>query len=279
MREFLSVLYRIGTHRNRLCCAAGMAALAVMFCSQGAVHAGMVAIDSFNDPSPEFFIVGAGMNPSESYSQTTTAAIGGQRDMTVNVHGQAYANSVEGLVGYDQDFNMNAMQIGTNGTAGAKVTLNYSADNDSGTDGESHPAISNSAFDLTGGGTDDRFLIQFVGSDARPTVGLGITVTITSPGGLQSVGTALAPNMLSPFNLYIKFSDLVGNASPANVSGIAFTFNANQTPNVDFEVQMLGTTGPAVPEPTSIALAMTGAGTLAAVAIARRRRTAAARSS
>jgi hypothetical protein len=72
---------------------------------------------------------------------------------------------------------------------------------------------------------------------------------------------------------------LVGNASPANVSGIAFTFNANQTPNVDFEVQMLGTTGPAVPEPASIALAMTGAGTLAAVAIARRRRTAAARSS
>jgi hypothetical protein len=238
----------------------------------------MIMIDDFTKPNPyQFFVVGSGMNPSKEITESSSGAIGGERDSLISVVGQAKPDSVVGIIGYDTYYTVNALQVGTNGFAPTVAQLQYS-----GTDllntttslVNAHGLGGGLGIDLTGGGTVDRFMLNFLSVDAQPTTGLDVAVTITSPGGKSSVGSIIVPNSMSALTSYILFSNVHGTASTSHVDSITFTFNGkNETANVDYEVQMLAAVGTAiVPEPASGTLMMIAFGILAMTACAARRR-------
>ena len=241
-------------------CVAG--ALLVLLGAGGrhGAQAGMLLIDNFSKPNPyQFFVVGSGMNPAKELTQSSTGAIGGERDTLVQVVGQAMPSSMVGMIGdYQGNGNdgLSALQVGTDGLARGIVTLQYSGTDTHNTSTSlvnAHGLNGGLGVDLTNGGTNDQFLLEFASSDAQPTVGLDVKITITSPGGKISTVTATAVNSLSVFNMYIPFSGphgLVGTASLSHVDSITFVFNGvNQAPNVDYEVMMLGTVEPTIPTP------------------------------
>jgi hypothetical protein len=231
----------------------------------------IIAIDHFNSPNPaQFFILGTGSNPSTAMSYDSPDIIGGQRDTLVNVVGQGTPTSVVGIVGHDQSYGIDALQVGTNGLSPTVVTLLYSGLGTQGTASalvNAHALALGLGIDLSGGGTNDRFKLHFFSSDARPTVGLDVAVTITSPNGKLSTATVDAPNSTTGFDLNIPFSKLVGNADVTHVDSIKFVFNGvRKTANVDYEVQLLAV----VPEPGGAMLIATGMAVVGGVAARRR---------
>jgi hypothetical protein len=250
-----------------------LAAAAVAFVACAAPARGaMIQIDAFSSPNAaQFFILGTGSNPTKAMTFNSPSIIGGQRDTLVNVIGQGTPTSVVGIIGHDTSYNIDAMQIGTNGLAPTVVTLQYTGLADQIADvalGGASPLVVGGV-DLTGGGGNDRFQIHFFSSDARPTVGLDVAVTITTPGGKLSTAVVDAPNSTTAFDLFIPFSKLVGNASVTDVDSIKFVFNGvRQTPNIDYEIQLVAV----VPEPASIVLAACGLSAAMVVGCRRRRR-------
>ncbi len=240
--------------------------------------AGTIVIDDFTKPNPyQYFAITSGNSPSKEMTQSSVGALGGQRDTLISVFGTAQPNSASGLLGYDTYYAMNAMQLGTNGNSPTVATLQYS-----GTDNLNTPTSLVSAHalngglgvDLTSGGVNNRFMIQFAHSDAQPTAGLDIFIKITSPGGKSSTVSAVAQNSPNHFDLFVPFANLSGNALITQVDGITFTFNgAIKTPNVDYAILGLATVGvPVVPEPASGVLMGTALGLLGMAAYANRQR-------
>ena len=224
--------------------------LAVLFGCAGVTHGAIMTIDNFSQPDPaHFFVLGSGMNPSMHFTESSIGALGGQRDVLVDVIGQGTPTSIVGLVGQDTHYHLDAMQVGTNGLAPSVLTLEYNGVNLTIPEGL-NPLAAVTGTDLTLGG-NDRFWIHFLSCDAQPTSGLDVNVIITSPGGLMSSVLRTAPNALGAYDFYIPFSGLSGTASIHNVETIKFVFNGNRkTPNVDYEIQLLAT----VPEPGSVTL-------------------------
>jgi hypothetical protein len=244
-------------------------AVAVGVCAADA-RATLIAIDDFALPgSAQFFLVPPGSNSSLQMTHAVSGPIGGQRDMLFHVVGQAAINSASALVGHDPSFNLNAFQLGTNGLAPTIATLQYSGPNSANTPTalvNAHDLGGGLGLDLTGGGTNDRLQFQFVSSDAQPTTGLDVALTITSPGG-TSTANAIVQNSQTPFNLQIPFTQLVGNADWTHVDSITVTFNGvRQTANIDFEIQGIS----AVPEPAACLTMALGGVLFGAVSLARR---------
>ncbi len=268
--------------RNRVCLnrasrrrtwIAACALWAICLASAQRASAGPVTIDDFGEPDPRaFFVIGSGTNTSEEMSQTTSGAIGGQRDMLVSVVGKAQQDSLVGVVGFDSDYSLDALQVGTAGLSPTVATLQYSGINLMNTPTKlvnNHNLGGGLGVDLTGGGTNNQFVLQFMGVDAQPTSGLDLAITITSPGGKSSTVTAIVPNTPATFNFFVPFANLVGNATPADVTSIVAVFNgARLTPNVDYAVRFFGT----VPEPSGAALMTTALAMLALGRAALRRR-------
>lgn len=241
-------------------------------------RAGIVTIDDFSLPgSAAFFHLGSGTNPTTTLTQIVNGALGGERDAMINVVGPGKPNSATGLIGHDTDYNINALQVQTDGLSPAIATLQYSGH----TTGNTASSLVNAhalsvvggGVDLTNGGENTQFLLEFVYVDASPSTGLDFTITITNPGGKTSttkVETAL--NRTSTFNFYVPFTDLTGDASPNDVDSIKYVFNgANQVHNADYVVQLLGT-APQVPEPASGTLMAVALGVLSVAAHCARRR-------
>ena len=190
--------------------------------------------------------------------------------MLFHVVGQATMNSATALVGHDASFNLNAFQVATNGLAPTVATLQYSGPNTANTSTalvNAHALGGTSGIDLTSLGTNDRFQIQFLSSDAQPTTGLDVAITVTSPGG-TSTATAIIPNSLSRFTLPLPFSQFVGNAALNHVDSISVVFNgARQTPNIDFEIQGITV----VPEPAACLTTVIGGVLLCTLSLTRQR--------
>jgi PEP-CTERM motif len=251
--------------RSRLACWAICAVCVVFGGWANGARGGIITIDDFNS-SYQFFKVSQGMNTAMEMTQSTPTAIGGQRDMLINVVGQAKPNTAVGFVGQDPTgppyFPASAMELGTNGLAPTVTTLQYSGIDNSNTSASlvnAHALGGGLGIDLTNGGSNDRFFLHFFSSDAQPTSGLDVAITITSPGGKTSKATTIGPNAMTAFDVFVSFSSLVGNATTHHVDSIIFVFNGvNHTNNIDYEVQLLGT----VPEPASGTLMMTALGVL-----------------
>ncbi len=238
--------------------------------------AGPVTIDNFTQPNPfQYFAVGSGMDTSEEISETSSGAIGGQRDVLASVVGQAKPNSFVGTVGYIPQNAMNAVEVGTNGNSPTVATLQYSGIDPFNTSTSlvsSHGLGGGLGVDLTGGGTNTEFLLQFISSDAQPSVGLDVQITITSPGGKSSTVKGFAPNSPSSFNFMLPFfgpNGLQGNASLTDVTSITYVFNGiDKAPNVDWEIKSLAVT----PEPGGAFLMLSASGLLGVAHLVRRRR-------
>ncbi|MCC7083438.1 MAG: hypothetical protein IT427_00345 [Pirellulales bacterium] len=194
----------------------------------------MIDLDRFILPDPaEFFMVPVGMNASKMLTQTVGGVLGGERDSYFQVIGASAVNSANGLLGNDSG--EHAFQFATLGMAPAVATLTY--------DGIEHAGLG--GIDLTSGGSNNRFELQFLTSDAQPSTGLDIVVTVTSPGGTLAA-TVTAPNSQSAFVVQVSFSLFTGSGSLNQADKIDVAFNTiNKTPNIDFELNGITI----VPEP------------------------------
>jgi hypothetical protein len=265
-----TLLCFIAKHGSRVG-AAILLGVAVGICVSDA-RATLIAIDDFAMPgAAQFLLVSPGSNSSLQMTHAVNGPIGGQRDMLFHVVGQAAINSANALVGRDTSFNLNAFQLATNGLAPTVATLQYSGPNSANTSTalvNAHALGGTSGIDLTSLGTNDRFQIQVLSSDAQPTTGLDVAITITSPGG-TSTANVIIPNSLSRFTLQLPFSQFAGNAALNHVDSISVVFNGvRQTPNIDFEIQGITV----VPEPAACLTMLIGGALLGARSLTRRHR-------
>src|SRR5262245_1197373 len=140
-----------------------------------------ILIDDFTQPNAASFFVLDASNPTRQFSQSVGGVIGGVRNSLFTVIGPATPNSALGMLGHDTSYNIDAFELATNGTSPTVSTLTYGATTPLGVD-------------LTGGGSNNSFLLTFFSSDAQPTSGLDVEIMITSPGGGSSTATAIIPN-------------------------------------------------------------------------------------
>lgn len=225
--------------------------------------AASIDIDTFANPNPRtFYVVPAmGNNSSLALSQQVSGVIGGQRNSLFQVIGPTAANSASGIIGYDTDRSLELLGQNTVGTSPTVTTLTYNGLNDVGLGG----------IDLTSGGTNDRFLFQFISAEAQPEPdddGLDIVISIISPSGTSSASIT-CPNSLTAFTLEIPFSQLSGGASLNSVDTITVKLNSIKTVNnIDFEIHGIA----AVPEPAGCFLMAAGGALTCTVELARRKR-------
>ena len=201
-----------------------------------------ISIDDFKQPDPDSLVFLDASHPSQQLNQTSIGSVGGVRNISLTVVGPATPNSALGMLGHDTSYNIDAFELATNGFSPTVATLTYGAANPLGVD-------------LTSGGSNNSFLLTFYSSDAQPTSGLDLAITVTSPLGGSSTATAIipnhVPNLPGTFDVLVPFSQLSGNAALGNISSVTFVFNgANHTPNIDFELHSLSV----VPEPSSAVL-------------------------
>ena len=236
--------------------------------------AGPIMIDNFTFPGEALILDPLKtMNPSKVATHTSGIILGGQGDVLVNVVGQSTKTSTVNYLGTETVQALNAIQIGTNGLAPSVTTLQYSGSNNLNTKTSlvnNHNLGGGAGIDLTGGGTNDRFKIVFISSDAQPSTGLDISVTVTSSNGLfSSTAAATAQNQLTTFAVNIPFSSLLGNAVLSQIDSVVFVFNGvKKTPQIDFEISQIL----AVPEPTGQLLLATACLALGLLARRARRR-------
>jgi hypothetical protein len=240
LRSLFSIGSRFTLRRGRLPASlvVGCAVAIVAGGNSAVATTTSISIDDFTQPDPASLFVLDASNPTRQFSQSAGGAIGGVRNSSFAVIGSATPNSALGMLGHDTSFNIDAFELATNGFSPTVSTLTYGATTPLGVD-------------LNGGGSNNSFLLTFYSSDAQPTTGLDLAITITSPGGGSSTATTIVPNHVpnlpATFDVLVPFSQLSGNASLSDVSSITYVFNgANHTPNIDFELHSLSV----VPEPS-----------------------------
>ncbi len=242
------------------CAAAGFSVATCHRCCACATTApaATIVIDNFTQPSApnpaQFFQVPAGNNPFLQFNQVVSGVIGGQRDTLVQAVGNAVADAAIGNLGHDSSSGLDALNLVASGLAPTVTSLMYSGVHAPPGGGAAQSLVNahllgaGLGVDLTDGGTNDRFIANFLASDASPTAGLEMAITITSPGGKSSTATVVLPNSAVAFNYTIPFNTLVGTATPTQVDSIEVVFNGTHlTTNVDYKYQTLAV----VPEPAA----------------------------
>jgi hypothetical protein len=240
------------------------AAIGASLLSPANASAASIVIDDFNQPNPQQFYVIAAINADPLLHKTVHGSIlGGERDLLVDVIGNAALTTAAGTIGGgDLDF----------GSSGPVVaTMQYD-----GVDADqllpTRALVNNQglAVDLTGGGTNSAFRLDFDSIDGGPPLTpLSYTITLTSPIAGVATRTGTLAETASPLSYFVPFSAFTQsvNFTFANVTGITLTLNGGTTqPDADYKLSLFA----AVPEPHSIALL--GIGGAAFVLAAHRRR-------
>lgn len=225
-------------------------------------NASPVVIDDFSSPAAaQAYVVGL-INP-DPYVLKQAGGIGGERDLLVDVDGAAGAIAAVGTVGGG------SYLFGTTGTKPTTATLEYDGIDLGDTVGS--PGSLNNAqllnVDLTGGGSNDRIRFDFDSVDSAGALNLGVSLTITSSAG-TATWSGNVPKSAGPSSTDVLFSQFVGSLNPALVTSITAVFNTAKVNDADFQLNSIT----AVPEPSTWVLLASGS--LAALAVARRRRAA-----
>lgn len=107
--------------------------------------------------------------------------------------------------------------------------------------------------DLTDTGLDNAITVTVTGSDFSTN----LTITLTDASAGVSSQTLATPALVSsPTGLDFLLANFVGTADLTNVANVQFSFDLDN-PNTDLTIDLIETTGPAVPSvpvPSSIAL-------------------------
>ena len=227
------------------------------------VLAAPVVIDDFSAPdTPATYVIS--LINSDPYVLKQFAALGGERDLLVDVLGSPTSVSAVGMVGAGE------YQFGTSGPVASLATLQY--------DGidvlDTASSLVNAqglSVDVTSGNTNNGFRLAFDSMDPGAASTLSVRITATSAGGSASYfGAAAADPNPSNFDvLFTAFSE-VGTFSFEAVTSLQFTFNELGSKDADFQLTEISTRGGLVPEPSSFALL--AGGSLAWLAVMRHRR-------
>ncbi|MBN2474519.1 MAG: hypothetical protein JXB62_07915 [Pirellulales bacterium] len=212
-----------------------------------------LVIDDFADPDPaeHFFITATtgGSTYATQHAAPESHVLGGEREIVVAVNDADPSHpplptSASGIFGFDEVFGISVLQIATSPGPGATVTLTYD-----GSDAE--PMLA----DLTDGGTNRGFVLRFNSSDGGDDSWLDVRIAATNP----AVGTAslrephLVADNNGPFDYFLPFTDFdVADAGLffQQVDQVVFTLNGDNTPNADFELDLVAT----IPEPSTVVL-------------------------
>ena len=245
----------------RLGLASGIAGL--ILTAAASASAAQITIDDFGQPSPQTFYVIAAINADPLLHKTAHPSIlGGERDMLVDVIGNASLTTAAGTIGDG------TLDFGSSGPV--VVGLQYDGlDADQLLPTRALVDGQGLSVDLTDAGANNAFRLDFDSVDGGPpSTPLSYSITLTSPlagvavlsGSLAE--TATAQTYLLPF---AAFTPSV-NFSFANVSSITLVLNGGATqPDADFKVSLFA----AVPEPHSVMLLAMGG---VAVVLAARKR-------
>lgn len=244
-------------------CWTGVLLVLLLAVPSSPVRAGSIVVDEFSSPvsqqrlytSPDF----GGLNVQSTdpvTSNDTTDVLGAERQVVLDVRGPVSPVSAAVLLGTEpsrppgQD---GIMQVATGGPSPTVVSLIY---NGLGTG-------DNMDVDLTDGGTNDRFELKFLlVNGGSVDGGMSMSILIDTPGLTSAAFGTMVSDSLAPQTLTIPFSAFtvagVGADPFTNASRVTFRFNGNPTArDVDFIVDSIGVLE-AVPEPSTIALAMAG---------------------
>ncbi len=224
-------------------------------------NAAPIVIDDFSTPDPApFFLVGfTHLNDLLVEQPGLSEAVGGERDILIEVLGTLNIQSAQLLTGTDRSlFSQGVMQVATAREPATTVTLQYDGTDDDGN------ALLNSRLlnlDLTDGGTNDRLEIEFLTVDAPASLGLDFVITLTSPGG-TAVLAELIPESGLPAVHVSPFAAFAADPgfSFSDVDSMEFSFNGSGVADVDFVIDRIR----AVPEPSTLTLILAGLGGLGA---------------
>ena len=196
-----------------------------------------ITIDDFTAPDPASVYLINAVDPNPFLLQTIGSGIlGSQRDLLINVLGQANAISASGFVGAvnpgSNVFNLGSASSGP----GTEVNLQYD-----GVDADT-TALNDAlalATDLTAGGANGfRFDFNFlqVGSGTS----IDMTISIVGSGGTASFTTNVNENT-GAFKLFVPYSSFstTGSFSFSSVSSVKVAFNENGATDVDFELDQI----------------------------------------
>ncbi len=165
---------------------------------------------------------------------SAAAILGGQRDLLVDVLGNATVVSAQVQVGGAEGLKLASSSPGT------LIGLQYDGVDSDPADALSVGNTFDSPIDLTGGGTNTGLRIDFGVLEA----GIGVTemdfsVRATSPGGTAEFSGMLSesadPSYFLPFTSFVA----TGTFSFAELTSLQFMFNENGTEDVDFAINAI----------------------------------------
>jgi hypothetical protein len=254
--------------RAALCLTAvAMAALFLTVCASPSLATPLpISIDNFAVPDPAQYFMsndsGTPPTPVATYLLKTAAAGDlGERDMLVQAYGPPSGPDVNpfSFVGWVGRTSVNSGVLFTGGPAGTALTLQYDGTDSGDTASGLVDAKGAGLVDLTAGGGNDRFVLDFGylnTDDANP---MRLQVKVESDKGTALFQGTVAENG-NRFIEGVNFADFAGyNPNPANnpftsVQSVTFELNyavgGKADANVDYELRSIQ----AVPEPSTIAM-------------------------
>lgn len=222
-----------------------------------------IVIDNFEDPDGQLGWAVRFFNPNNPYLMEHTAStgiiLGGEREMQIEVVDAGGVIlpvpsldrfAATGVIGDG------ILDFGSSSNSRVRLRLLYD-----GNDGADGSVLTNSnqlgAIDLTSGGTNNAFRIDFTSIDAAPTETLvDIDVIVTGANSTSTAHYTIAESA-GPTIKFLPFSAFGNQAVLSAATSVMFVFNSpNSDQAVDYTMTRIA--ADVVPEPSSFALAALG---------------------
>ena len=196
-----------------------------------------VVIDSFDSPgTAESFVITAQDPDPTLVEQSALTAIGGERDILIDVLGVPQPVSAAAEVGGG------TILFDTNFAPGSTITLQWDGiDND--VIGPPASLVNSNGLlvDLTGGGVNTGLRFDFLRIDGGAGTELPVEIRLRSAGGGTATFTGNFTQSGTPTSEFVEFQDflLAGNFSFTDVTSIEVQFNQAGVERVEFELDLL----------------------------------------